>query len=380
MSSEFLHKQAFFSGFSRLDGNFSDMDKRRGVARLHAIRRAARAPTVVTNMQYRRSDFDVTNTVQVSSADAVRRAVSELYRQTWPHYPFDRIDSAFRDFERLFNGQFPGYYGCDTVYHDLQHSLDGTLAVSRLIVSHERTHGVDERLGPERAILGVVIALFHDAGYIRQTDDQTHRNGAEFTLSHVSRSAQFIGRYLPTIGMAEWVPVATKVVHFTGYEVQFDQIRLDDNRDRVVGHIVGTGDLIAQMSDRCYLEKCRDRLYPEFVLGGIAMPNDAQGNTSVKYRSGLDVLRQTPGFVEEVRRTRLDGEFSGAYRHLDVLFNGRNPYMEAIQANLDYLDEVLRTGRWPMLRRDPPCFTWEKNPVQNIRSLVLGHMKQVWKD
>jgi hypothetical protein len=330
-------------------------------------------------MQYRRSDFDVTNTVQVSSAEAVRRAVCDLYRQTWPNYPFDRIDTAFRDFERLFNGQFPGYYGCDTVYHDLQHSLDGTLAVSRLIVSYERTHQPEERLGPERAILAVVIALFHDAGYIRQTDDQTHRNGAEFTQSHVSRSSQFIGRYLPTIAMAEWVPVATKIVHFTGYEVQFDQIRLDDPRDRKVGHLIGTGDLIAQMSDRCYLEKCRDRLYPEFVLGGIAMPSDAQGNTAVKYSSGLDVLRQTPEFIEDVKRTRLDGEFGGAYRALEVLFNGRNPYMDAIQRNIDYLSEVLRTGRWPMLRRDPPCFTWEKNPVQNIRSLVLGHLKQVWK-
>jgi hypothetical protein len=109
--------------------------------------------------------------------------------QNWPHYPFDRVETAFRDFERLFNGQFPGYYGCDTVYHDLQHSLDGTLAVARLIVSYDRTHLADERLGPERAIVGVVTALFHDAGYIRQTDDQTHRNGAEFTLSHVSRSA-----------------------------------------------------------------------------------------------------------------------------------------------------------------------------------------------
>ena len=138
-------------------------------------------------------------------------------------------------------------------------------------------------------------------------------------------------------------------------------------------------DLIAQMSDRCYLEKCRDRLYPEFVLGGIAMPSDQSGNTSVKYRSGLDVLRQTPEFVEDVRRTRLDGEFASLYRHLEVLFNGRNPYMEAIQANLDYLSEVLRTGSWPMLRRDPPCFTWEKNPGQNIRSLVLVHIKQVWK-
>jgi hypothetical protein len=186
-------------------------------------------------------------------------------------------------------------------------------------------HAADELLGPERAMMGVVTALFHDAGYIRQTDDTAHRNGAEFTRSHVSRSAQFIGRYLPTIGMAEWVPVATQIVHFTGYEIQFDQIRLDDPLDRRMGHIVGTGDLIAQMSDRCYLEKCRDRLYPEFVLGGIALNKDATGKMSVRYSSGLDVLRDTPEFVAEVMRTRLDGEFGGAYRWLSVLFNGRNP-------------------------------------------------------
>src|SRR5690606_31494613 len=184
----------------------------------------------------------------------------------------------------------------------------------------------------------------------------------EFTLSHVSRSANFIGRYLPTLGMAEWAPVATKIVHFTGYEVQFEQIRLDDHRDRRLGHLIGTGDLIAQMSDRCYLEKCRDRLYPEFVLGGVAMPRGERGVPAVRYSSGLDVLRHTPAFFEEVRRTRLDGEFGGAYRRLEVLFNGRNPYMEAIERNLAYLAEVLRSGRWPMLRREPPCFTWERNP------------------
>ena len=84
----------------------------------------------------------------------------------------------------------------------------------------------------------------------------------------------------------------------------------------------------------------------------------------MRHNSGLDVLRQTPEFVDEMRRTRLDGEFGGAYRYLESLFNGRNPYMEAIQRNLDYLGEVLRTGRWPMLRRDPPCFTWERNPCR----------------
>jgi hypothetical protein len=326
-------------------------------------------------MRYRRSDFDVTNTVQVSSVASVRRAVEEIFSQAWPAGQLDRVSAAFADFERLFTGQFPGYFGCDTVYHDLQHSLDDTLAMARLLAGYDRLHTVEQRLGPERAAMGLIAALFHDAGYIRQTDDTQHRNGAEFTLTHVGRSARFLARYLPTIGMAEWAPVATQIVHFTGYELPFDQIRLDDPRDRKVGHLLGTADMIAQMSDRCYLEKCRDRLYPEFVLGGVALSSSEKGGLKVTYGSGLDILRHTPEFAAETMRTRLDGEFGGAYRYVEPLFGGRNPYMEAIEQNLEYLKQVLHSKRWSMLRREPPCFTWEKNPLQNMRTLVIDRLK-----
>ena len=99
-----------------------------------------------------------------------------------------------------------------------------------------------------------------------------------------------------------------------------------------------------------------------------------KGN-SVTYASGLDVLRQTPEFVAETMRTRLDGEFGGAYRYFEVCRSGVNPYLEAIERNLDYLKIVLQTKRWSMLRREPPCFTWEKNPLQNVRTLVIDHLK-----
>lgn len=321
------------------------------------------------NTQYRRSDFDVTNTVQVSSAEAVRRAVSELFSKTWPGVQLSTLERAFADFEELYNGRFPGYHGCDTIYHDVQHSLDGTLAAARLLAAHERSCPPAQRLGAERATVAVIVALYHDAGYIRRVDELAHSNGAEFTQSHVSRSAEYLRCYLPTLGLAHWGAISAQMVHFTGYEKKFAQIDLDQQLDRIAGHLIGTGDLIAQMSDRCYLEKCRDRLYPEFVLGGIA------GNT--RYRSGLDVLRQTPEFIAETRRTRLDGEFGGAYRLLEVLFGGRNPYMEAIERNLDYLAEVLRTGNWPMLRRDPPCFTTEQNPLQKVRELMSRYLRRM---
>ena len=89
--------------------------------------------------QDRRNDFDVTNTVQVSRPAAVRSAVHDLFADTYPGTAFDRLWLAFYDFERLFTGRLPGYLGCDTTYHDMQHTLDMTLAVARLIAGYEKS-------------------------------------------------------------------------------------------------------------------------------------------------------------------------------------------------------------------------------------------------
>src|SRR6202043_724787 len=149
--------------------------------------------------------------------------------------------------------------------------------------------------------------------------------------------------------------------------IKLDQIQLADARDRKLGHLLGTADLIAQMADRCYLEKCRDRLYPEFVLGGVAAATGTNGALQVRYSSGLDLLRQTPQFVRETRVRRLEGEFEHAYRYLEPLFGGKNPDLEAIERNLGYLSRVLRTERWPMLRRNPPLFTSAETQLGEVR-------------
>ena len=88
-----------------------------------------------------------------------------------------------------------------------------------------------------------------------------------FTRTHVSRGAEFIAAYLPTLGFGAEAPVAARLVHFTGYEMEIEDIRVGDPRDRKIGCLVGAADLIGQMSDRMYLEKCREFLYQEFVLG-----------------------------------------------------------------------------------------------------------------
>jgi len=328
----------------------------------------------------RRSDFDVTNSVQVSSARAVLAAVEALFRPTWPGLQLEPLRRAFAHCERLFAGEVEGFSGCDTVYHDRQHTLDITLALARLLVGYERqTEDEAQGLGGTRATVAVLTGLFHDIGYLRRADDRDSRNGAEFTRTHVSRGARFLAEYLPTLGLSSWVPVATEIIHFTGYEVPFEQIaaRVPEPRDILVGHMLGTADMIAQMADRCYLEKCRDRLYAEFVIGGVALPFSG-GNPQVKYASGLDLLRQTPDFVMEVRNKRLDGDFHAAYRYLEFLYGGRNPYLEAIDSNVEYLRQILRSENWQLLRRRPPIFAATDDPMTTMRGLMLGHIKRVW--
>jgi len=326
----------------------------------------------------RRSDHDITNTVKTSSPSAVMRAVGQLMVSTWPGIDTAPVERAFRDFDDMFAGRAPGYLGVDTVYHDRQHTLEVTLAMARLLAGYERQEEPLWLLGAERAVAGVIMALFHDVGYLRRAEEAHLHNGAEVTSTHVSRGATFLEQYFQRLKMPQWADVAREIVHFTGYERPFAQIRIEDPRDRRLGHLLGTADMIAQMSDRCYLEKCRDRLYPEFVLGGMALGKAGEGYPTVKYASGLDLLRQTPAFVGLTRVKRLDGEFARAYRYLEILFDGRNPYIEAIDRNMQYLDQVLRSESWRMLRRNPPLYVADSHMLDTVRLHMLGYFKKAW--
>jgi hypothetical protein len=260
----------------------------------------------------------------------------------------------------------------------MQHSLDMTLAVARLVAGYERSVEPSDRLGAGRAQMAVITALFHDAGYIRhEVRDKDFSNGAQFTLCHVSRSADFLRRYLPELGMTKDVGVSSMIVHFTGYELDLDKIELDDPRDIICGHLIGTADLLAQMADRCYLEKCRDRLYTEFVVGGVAVENAAPGQYMVRYKSGKDLLKKTPNFYEQVTRDRLDSKFNRVYRYVEVLYDGQNPYVEAMKINMSHLARILQTKDWSLLRREPACYLGVASSALDIEALVASQLAAI---
>src|SRR6185503_2308851 len=265
-------------------------------------------------MHDRLNQNDVTNRVNVEQPATVRDAVMRLFATRYPGAQLAPLDRAFADVQALFEGRYPGYLSCDTLYHDMRHTLDMSLAMARLVEGHDRSRAEADRLGARRATLGVLIALLHDCGYLKRSSEAQVENGAVFTKIHVSRGADFISSYLPTLGFAAEAATAARLVHFTGYEMEIDDIRVDDPKDRALGCMVGTADLIGQMSDRMYLEKCRDFLYREFVWGSIARDKLADGRELVRYASPDDLMLKTPGFYEYVARTRMNSKLGGVDR------------------------------------------------------------------
>ena len=305
-------------------------------------------------MRDRRFDYDITDDVHLTEADRVRDAVFAIFRSAFGQFNKTALKQAFEDCERLFEGDYGTYLPCDTLYHDKQHSMDMTLALARLINGHERSVARAERFGPDYAVVAIITALYHDSGYIRHKNDHRHFNGAEYTPVHVSRSADFLKRYLHKIKLGEYAQIAANMVHYTGYEVAPENIRLPDKKLHLLGYMVGTADLIAQMSDRCYLEKCRDRLYPEFVLGGLAVKTDANGKQTVLYESGEDLLRKTPGFYECEVEKRLNQLFNSVYNYEMAHFDGERRYIKQLGKNQAYLKKVLAADDFSMLTRKPP--------------------------
>jgi hypothetical protein len=142
-------------------------------------------------------------------------------------------------------------------------------------------------------------------------------------------------RYVAAKGFSEgWGQRLEPLIRATDPGYSFAQISFADEHARLLGQLVATADLVGQMADRSYLEKLLF-LYLEFKEANF-------GN----YRNVHDMLRQTRRFYE-ITRKKLDGEFQGLYARLSDHFQAtlgvaNNYYLESIEKNIVYLDEVTR--------------------------------------
>ena len=248
----------------------------------------------------------------------------------FPQFNFYLMRKTFEDLEQLFEGKYPGYLGCNTGYHDLNHTMQCFVVMVRLI------HGafINGIIFTEHHInLGLISALMHDTGYIQSADDHTG-TGGKYTLTHIERSIEFMERYFNKNGFSlEDYLFCRACLKCTGVTVKIKEIQFESQEHEILGKILGTADLIGQMADRDYLGKLTF-LYQEFEEGGISI-----------YPSELDFLKATPDFWEFTQQ-RFATEYGNVHHylrdHFRVLWGlDRDLLTEAIERNMNYLKFIL---------------------------------------
>ena len=245
------------------------------------------------------------------------------------------LDQAFADVRRLYNGQYQGFRASNTRYHDHTHAVAVYLALARLY------HGAvvsGENLGSKTMILGLAAALFHDAGLIQSQDDE-QGTGAKHMIGHEERSMVLARDYLLDKGFSvRDADDCMAMIHCTELDMSVNEAAFSSSEAAFVGRLLGTGDLLAQVADRMYLEKLL-LLYREFQEAGIG-----------GYDTELMLLEKTEGFYESLVKKRIVGEYQGADRFMRPHFRerwnmDRDLYDEAVRKNLTYLKSVLREYR-----------------------------------
>lgn len=267
---------------------------------------------------------------------ATHEAVAEIYREAYPHGS-DVIDRAFDWAEAAFSGRYADYQAIDAKYHDLEHTLQGTLCFARLLAGYKKANA-EPRLTQRMFELGIIAILLHDTGYLKKRDD-TQGTGAKYTLTHVARSAEFAAVLLRNNGFKpEEIKAVQNMIRCTGVNANLAAIPFQSEIERRVGFALGTADLLGQMAADDYIDKL-GILYQEFEESNRF--NNRTAGPGV-FTSAEDLRSKTPLFWEKYVLPKINNDFLGLYRYLASPDpDGRNEYIERIRANIERLERQL---------------------------------------
>jgi hypothetical protein len=268
----------------------------------------------------------------------VELAVGRIFRDMFPTADRMLVQRAFDWAIACFEGKYKNYLPIDAKYHDLEHTLQGTLCLSRIMHGWHLNHGQPE-ITLRKFELALLAILLHDTGYLK-TDDDPEGTGAKYTLIHVRRSAEFAGVLLKEKGfLPNEILTVQNMIQCTGVNVDIKAIPFQNELERRLGYALGSADLLGQMAAEDYVDKL-PILYLEFEES--ARFNSGKGSGVGTFSSAIDLLRKTPTFWEKYVLPKIDNDFLGLYRFLcDPYPHGPNYYLEKIHKNLHRLKSHL---------------------------------------
>ncbi|MCB4790301.1 MAG: hypothetical protein LHV68_00260 [Elusimicrobia bacterium] len=272
--------------------------------------------------------------LDMNSTTAVFEEVKYNFIHYYPIREFLEVRAAFKCFNDLYDGNYPGYGKCKTKYHDKIHTTDALLSISRLIDGYNLENRTKLQLS--RVKTALIASIFHDTGYIQKISDKTG-TGAKYTLSHVERSIEFLGKYYKIVKFSRQDYLSAKnMISCTGLMTNLATILFKDKSERLLGYMLGTSDLLGQMASRTYLERLT-HLYKEFKEGHVK-----------GYSSEFDLLKKTLKFYDTIK-IRLEKDFENVDRYAQTHFKYRygidkNLYHIAILRQLHHLKNIIKSG------------------------------------
>jgi hypothetical protein len=276
--------------------------------------------------------------VDTKDPTAVEVEVQSTYHTIFPQNDPMFVPRVFGWAIEAFTGNYKDYQAVDARYHDLEHTMQGTLCMARLLRGRHLA-GANPPLTQRMFQLGVIAILLHDTGYLKKRDD-TEGTGAKYTVTHVDRSANFAAELLAEKKFsAEDIQAVQNMIHCTGVDAVLKLIPFQNEIEKVIGFALGTADLLGQMAADDYVEKL-PVLYSEFAEA-VKFSKDKPHFVSM-FSSAADLIQKTPTFWEKYVQPKLNREFGGLYRFLNEPYpHGANVYLQRIEANMEKLRQRI---------------------------------------
>ena len=237
-----------------------------------------------------------------------------------------------------FTGNYRDYQAVDARYHDFEHTLQGTLCLARLLRGRHR-EAAQPPLTERMFQLGLLAILLHDTGYLKKRDD-TDGTGAKYTITHVTRSAEFAAQLLAEKGFAATeIEAVQNMIGCTGVNARLSEIPFQSELEKIVGFALATADLLGQLAAEDYVDKL-PILYAEFAEAASFCKDKPHVVNS--FSSVRDLMQKTPEFWSGYVRARLEREFGGLYRFLNEPYPaGPNWYVQRIEVNIERVRQRL---------------------------------------
>lgn len=280
--------------------------------------------------------------VDTRNPSEVEKYVQAIYRRLFPAGEATFIPQSFAWAGAFFSGRHPGYQAIDAAYHDFEHTLQGTLCLAQ-IWERRAAAGVRPVMPRRMVELSVLAILFHDTGYLKRAGD-TAGTGAKYTLTHVSRSADFAAEFLAPRGLSgAEIRSVQNMILCTGVAAHLDRIPFQSVEERIAGFTLATADLLGQMAADDYVAKLPE-LFEEFAEA-VRFAGAETAGVLAHYKDADELRRSTPEFWRGYVLPRLDNEFGGQHRFLnDPYPDGPNPYIEKILRNLSAIESEQQTA------------------------------------